>query len=96
VQSFEVDLEVPALGKRLFPAVFIRAPKIEGVGPRAHVLATLDDGTIVAAQQDRLLATSFHPELTGDSRFHRLFVDITQAARGRSDEQGGPSKASSP
>src|SRR5205814_3578476 len=54
VQSFEVDLEVPALGTRPFPAVFIRAPKIEAIGPRAQALATLDDGTVVAARQDYL------------------------------------------
>lgn len=83
VQSFEAELDVPALGKHPFPAVFIRAPKIESVGPRAQALASLDDGTVVAARQEHLLATSFHPELTGDDRFHRLFVEITQAARNK-------------
>ena len=80
VQSFEADLSVPALGKRPFPAVFIRAPKIESVGPQVTPLAQLADGTVVAAQQGPLLATSFHPELTDDARFHRLFVDITRRA----------------
>jgi 5'-phosphate synthase pdxT subunit len=79
VQSFETDLDVPALGRQPFPAVFIRAPKIESVGPHAEVVASLDDRTVVAARQDHLLATSFHPELTGDARFHKLFVDMTRA-----------------
>ncbi len=78
VQSFETDLEVPALGRRPFPAVFIRAPRIEEVGPRAEAVASLDDGTVVAARQEQLLATSFHPELTGDARFHRLFVEMVR------------------
>ena len=79
VASFETDLKVPALKQvaaqeRVFHAVFIRAPLIESVGGDAQVLAKLDDGRIVAAQQGKLLATSFHPELTGDDRFHRYFL----------------------
>ena len=79
VASFEVDLEVPALKEvapngRPYHAVFIRAPLIASVRGDARVLARLDDGRIVAAQQGRLLATSFHPELTGDDRFHRYFL----------------------
>jgi 5'-phosphate synthase pdxT subunit len=79
VDSFEVDLEVPALQKispdgRLFHAVFIRAPLIESVQGDACVLANLQDGRIVAAQQGHLLATAFHPELTQDDRFHRYFL----------------------
>jgi len=76
VQSFEVDLEVPALGDRPFPAVFIRAPLIERTGKGVDILARLEDGTIVAVQQGRMLATSFHPELTGDLRFHEHFVSL--------------------
>jgi 5'-phosphate synthase pdxT subunit len=81
VASFEIDLEVPALEKvgsnqHLFHAVFIRAPLIEKVEPPARVLATLPDGAIVAAEQGRLLATAFHPELTGDDRFHRYFLRL--------------------
>lgn len=76
VASFEVDLEVPALGGPPFHAVFIRAPLIESVHGNAQVLARLDDGRIVAAQEGRLLATSFHPELTGDDRFHRYFLSM--------------------
>jgi 5'-phosphate synthase pdxT subunit len=76
LDSFEADLHVSALGSAPFPAIFIRAPRIDAVGKDVETLATLDDGTIVAARQDRLLATSFHPELTGDDRFHRLFLDL--------------------
>ncbi len=58
-----------------FHAIFIRAPLMESVGPGVQVLATLEDGTIVAARQGNLLATSFHPELTGDTRFHKYFLE---------------------
>jgi pyridoxal 5'-phosphate synthase pdxT subunit len=80
VASFEVDLSVPELcrvdpDERPFKAVFIRAPLIERAGEPVQVLARLADGRIVAARQGRLLATSFHPELTGDDRFHRYFVE---------------------
>ncbi len=81
VASFEADLEVPALGEldRQNPpyhAVFIRAPLIKAVHGEACVLAALPDGRIVAAQQRRLVATSFHPELTADDRFHRYFLTV--------------------
>jgi 5'-phosphate synthase pdxT subunit len=81
VDSFEVALDVPVL-KKITPenppyhAVFIRAPLIESVHGDAQILAQLDDGRIVAAQQGRLLATSFHPELTSDDRFHRYFIEL--------------------
>ena len=74
LQSFTTTLDVPAIGGPPFQAVFIRAPKIEAVGEGVEVLARLPDGTIVAARQGALLASSFHPELTGDVRFHRLFL----------------------
>jgi pyridoxal 5'-phosphate synthase pdxT subunit len=67
-----------ALPARPFHAVFIRAPLIEQVGPGVEVLARLADGRIVAARQGHLLATSFHPELTHDDRFHRLFLSLAQ------------------
>jgi len=81
VDSFEVDLDVPALqeidsDERPFHAVFIRAPLIESVQAEACILAKLTDGRIVAAQQGRLLATAFHPELTEDDRFHRYFLQL--------------------
>ena len=79
VDSFETDLAVPTLGERPFPAVFIRAPSIKRAGPDVEVLARLGDGCIVAARQGHLLATAFHPELTGDDRFHRLFLEMVGA-----------------
>ncbi|HXI18003.1 MAG TPA: pyridoxal 5'-phosphate synthase glutaminase subunit PdxT [Chloroflexota bacterium] len=81
VQSFETDLHVRAFGKHPVRAVFIRAPKIEGVGEGVDVLAELDDGTIAAARQGALLVTTFHPELTPDTRFHSMFVQMTKVAR---------------
>jgi 5'-phosphate synthase pdxT subunit len=80
VDSFESDLEVKALGKKPYHAVFIRAPLIERVGSNVEVLAKLKDGTIVAARQDNLLATSFHPELTDDTRFHEYFLKMAEPA----------------
>ena len=82
VSSFEVDLDVPVLeqvapGAGPYHAVFIRAPLIESVENDVRVLSELSDGRIVAAQQGRFLATSFHPELTGDDRFHRYFISLT-------------------
>jgi 5'-phosphate synthase pdxT subunit len=81
VDSFEVDLDVPALDRtngsaKAYHAIFIRAPLIERAGPGVEVLARLSDGGIVAAQQGNLLATSFHPELTRDDRFHKYFVSL--------------------
>jgi len=81
VDSFEADLTVPALpeAERPFHAVFIRAPVFEQVGSQVQILASLPSASagngprIVAARQGRLLATSFHPELTGDQRFHQYF-----------------------
>ncbi|MDP9245350.1 MAG: pyridoxal 5'-phosphate synthase glutaminase subunit PdxT [Chloroflexota bacterium] len=76
LDSFEADLDVPALGRDPFHAVFIRAPLIEAVGEDVEVVSRLPDGTIVAARQDNLLATSFHPELTHDGRFHDYFLKL--------------------
>jgi pyridoxal 5'-phosphate synthase pdxT subunit len=76
IDSFETDLDVEPLGREPFHAVFIRAPQITRVGPGVEVLATTDDGRVVAARQGRLLATSFHPELTRDDRFHRYFLSL--------------------
>ena len=76
VDSFEADLDVADLGPEPFHAVFIRAPLIKRVGRGVDVLAMLGDGTVVAARQGRLLATSFHPELTRDERFHRYFLSL--------------------
>jgi 5'-phosphate synthase pdxT subunit len=79
VDSFETSLEMPVLGEPDFHAVFIRAPWVESVGDSVEPLGVIDEGeragTIVAVQQDSLLATSFHPELTADTRIHQYFVD---------------------
>jgi pyridoxal 5'-phosphate synthase pdxT subunit len=81
VDSFEIELDIPVLQSVSsspvpFRAVFIRAPLIEKVEGEAHSLANLPDGRIVAARQGHLLATSFHPELAGDDRFHRYFLEM--------------------
>jgi 5'-phosphate synthase pdxT subunit len=85
VDSFEVDLVVPALeacglqGDRPFRGVFIRAPAVEAVGEGVEVLAALGDGSVVAVRQGNCLATAFHPELTDDARFHRYFVEMIES-----------------
>lgn len=83
VESFEVEVDVPALkgvGKEgPVHAVFIRAPLIEKVSGKAQSLAALPDGRIIAAQEGKLLATAFHPELTGDDRFHRYFLKLVES-----------------
>ena len=81
VSSFEADVSVPALGSHPFPAVFIRAPSIVEVGAKAEALGRLADGTVVAARQEKLLATAFHPELTDDARFHEYFLRLTANGR---------------
>jgi 5'-phosphate synthase pdxT subunit len=75
-ESFETELSIPVLGNKPFPGVFIRAPVIKEANGKAEILARLADGTGVAARQDKLLASAFHPELTSDFRFHRYFLDI--------------------
>jgi 5'-phosphate synthase pdxT subunit len=72
LDSFEAELSVPVLGDTPVHAVFIRAPVIEAVGPDVDILARLDDGRIVAVRERNVVATSFHPELAGETRFHRL------------------------
>jgi 5'-phosphate synthase pdxT subunit len=72
LDSFETDVVVGPLGTTPIHALFIRAPIIERVGPGVDVLARLDDGRIVAVRERNILATSFHPELIGETRFHRL------------------------
>lgn len=76
VDSFESDLEVPVLGQSPFHAVFIRAPWIVRVGKSVEILTTLPDGHPVAAREENLVATAFHPELTTDLRFHDYFLTI--------------------
>lgn len=81
VDSFETDLEIPEIKNgdaTPFHAIFIRAPLLESVGKNVQVLAKLDNGAIVAARQDNLLVTSFHPELTHDARFHNYFLRMAK------------------
>jgi 5'-phosphate synthase pdxT subunit len=81
VDSFEAEVPIAELGDLPYHAVFIRAPIIESVGSDVEVLGKLDDGSIVAAKQGNLLATSFHPELTDDGRFHAYFARLVEASR---------------
>ena len=76
LDSFETDLRVPVLGDQPVHAVFIRAPVIERTGPGVDVLARLDDGRIVAVRERNVVATAFHPELAGETRFHRLVATM--------------------
>ncbi len=84
VDSFEVDLNIPALetvdpSGAPYHAVFIRAPLIESVQKDAQKLASLPDGRVVAARQGHWLATVFHPELTPDDRFHKYFAEMVRS-----------------
>jgi len=81
-ESFETDLTVPTIGEAPFHAFFIRGPAVESVGSEVEVLATLDDGTIVAVREGHLLGTAFHPEIGGDPRFHQYFLRIVQSVKG--------------
>lgn len=76
LDSFETELSVPLLGDTPVHAVFIRAPVIERVGEGVEVMASLPDGRIVAVRQRNVIATSFHPELAGETRFHRLVATM--------------------
>ena len=84
VASFEAELRVPALGPEPLTAVFIRAPWVEEAGPGVEVLAE-HAGHPVAVRQGRLMATAFHPELTGDRRVHGWFVETVREAREGAD-----------
>jgi 5'-phosphate synthase pdxT subunit len=76
LDSFETELDVPLLGSTPVHAVFIRAPVIERTGPGVEVMASLPDGRIVAVRERNVIATSFHPELAGETRFHRLVATM--------------------
>ena len=80
LDSFETDIDIPVLGEPAVHAVFIRAPVVESVGDGVTVLASLSDGRVVAVEQGNLLGTSFHPEMTGDTRFHEYFLQKVAAA----------------
>ena len=81
VDSFEADLDVDGLGGAPFRGIFIRAPVVTTVGQGVEVLARLSDGRPVAVREKDMLATAFHPELTGDSRVHNLFLNIVRGAK---------------
>jgi len=88
IASFETELDIPALEvisstPAPFPGIFIRAPLITAVEGEAEALAKLPDGRIVAARQEHLLATAFHPELSDDDRVHRYFLYLIQENSGR-------------
>jgi 5'-phosphate synthase pdxT subunit len=76
LDSFEAELDVPVLGDRAVHAIFIRAPIVERVGSDVDILAQLDDGRIVAVRKGSVIATAFHPELAGETRFHRLVATM--------------------
>ncbi len=76
LDSFEADLTVPILGDGPVHGVFIRAPIVDNVGPGVDILARLDDGRVVAVRQRNVIATAFHPELAGETRFHRLVTTM--------------------
>lgn len=78
-QSFETDLDIPEIADTPIHAAFIRGPVVEYVGANATALATLADGRVVAVRQGNLLGTSFHPEITGERRFHEYFLKLVAA-----------------
>jgi 5'-phosphate synthase pdxT subunit len=79
LESFEADLQVPILGDQPVHGIFIRAPIITEAGPGVDVLSRLDDGRVVAVRERNVIATAFHPELAGETRFHRLLVTMASA-----------------
>lgn len=83
IDSFESELDVPVLGSKPFRGIFIRAPKITSVGPDIEILCQQPENGPVAARQGNLLVCSFHPELSGDLRFHVYFLDIVKNAKFR-------------
>jgi pyridoxal 5'-phosphate synthase pdxT subunit len=76
LDSFEAALDAPGFGAGPLPGIFIRAPRIETLGRGVEAVARLPEGAVVAARQGRLFATTFHPELTGDDRVHRYFLEL--------------------
>jgi 5'-phosphate synthase pdxT subunit len=85
IDSFETELDFIGLPRPIH-AIFIRAPQVERLGPRAEALATLPDGRIVAARQGNLLATAFHPELTPDTSLHAWFLESCREIRSQKSE----------
>ena len=93
LDSFETDIPMPEVSGEPLHAVFIRAPLVESAGEGVQVLGKLEDGTIVAVRQGNLLGTSFHPELTGDPRFHLYFLSMVDAARGEKSSSSSPARS---
>ncbi len=83
VDSFETDLDIAGVAGGPYHAIFIRAPKIVEIGPSVEALATLEDGTIVAARERNVLVTAFHPELTTDDRVHGFFLAMAAEVAAR-------------
>jgi len=75
LDSFETELDIPSLGKKPFPAVFIRAPLVESTSPQVEILGKLNSDFVVAVRQNKSLAVAFHPELSGDTRLHSYFLE---------------------
>jgi 5'-phosphate synthase pdxT subunit len=88
IDSFEVDLEIPAVGEEPFHAVFIRAPIVKEAESGVKILSRLPDSTIVAARQNCLLACAFHPEFTDDLRFHSYFLNMVSQKLSHNPEDG--------
>jgi pyridoxal 5'-phosphate synthase pdxT subunit len=82
LDSFEADVDMPVVGDAPIHGVFIRAPVVANVGPRAEVLAVDPDGMPIAVRQGKVLATAFHPELTGDRRLHELLISMIGTGAG--------------
>lgn len=78
IDSFEANLDIKGIGDAPFHAVFIRAPLVTETGDKVEVLSALPNGGIVAVQQNHLLGTAFHPELTNDTRLHQYFLDLAR------------------
>jgi 5'-phosphate synthase pdxT subunit len=98
-ESFETDISVPALGSDPYHAVFIRGPIVESAGQDVEILARIEPGftkapgDIVAVRQGPLLGTAFHPEVTGDPRFHAYFLDMARTATAAHSGHSDPSSA---
>jgi 5'-phosphate synthase pdxT subunit len=87
LDSFETKIAIPSLGNEPFPAIFIRAPLIEKTSSNTDILGRLPDNIIVAARQNNILALSFHPELSNDSRIHRYFLEIVAINKPKVDKE---------
>lgn len=76
IDSFETMLDAPAVAAEPIRTMFIRGPIVQQTGPDVQILASLSDGTVVAVQQGKLMGTSFHPEIIGETRFHQYFLNL--------------------